>query len=87
MCTLTFLESDIEAYLNRRLINIKQVANTTQINFTKGLKLPSAKGMSIGDESAEERNSNNQTQEVAEIPEVTSSNRDALNQTVNKSKW
>jgi hypothetical protein len=40
--------------------------------------------MSIGNESTEEKNSNNQTQEIGDIPEVTSSNRDALNQTVNK---
>lgn len=73
-------------YLNKRLINIKQIANTTQINFSKGLKLPSAKGMSIENDSAEERNSTNQIQEAGEIPEITSNNRDALNQTVNKSK-
>lgn len=53
----------------KRLVNIKQSANTTQMNFNRGLKLPNPKGMnSIGDDSAED----NMT---------TQSHQDALNRT------
>ena len=53
----------------RRLINIKHSANTTQMNFSKGLRFPSTRGMkSIGDDSAEDNISNQ-------------SHQDALNQT------
>lgn len=50
-------------------MNMKYSANTTQMNFSKGLKFPSAKGMkSIGDDSAEDNITNQ-------------SNQDALNKT------
>jgi hypothetical protein len=54
----------------RRLVNIKHNGNTTQVNFTKGFKIPkSANNMkSIGDDSAEDNLTNQ-------------SNQDALNRT------
>lgn len=53
----------------RRLVNIKHSANTTHMNFTKGLRFPSTRGMkSIGDDSAEDNVTNQ-------------SHPDALNQT------
>lgn len=58
----------------RRLLNIKHSANTTKMNFTKGLKFPPTKGMkSIGDDSAED-NATNQ------------SNPDGLNKTNEEGK-
>jgi len=48
----------------RYLMNIKQIANSTQMNFTEGLKFPSAKGMkSIGDDSAEDNVTNHSNNE------------------------
>jgi hypothetical protein len=43
----------------RQLVNAKHSANTTQMNFSKGLKLPSTRGMkSINDDSAEDNITN-----------------------------
>lgn len=49
----------------RRLLNIKYSANTTQMNFAKGLKLPPTRGMkSIGDDSAEDNITNHSNNDV-----------------------
>lgn len=61
----------------RHLFKVKHSANTTQMNFTKGLKLPSTRGMkSIGDDSAEDNitNQSNQEQEDADPMNIQASN-------------
>lgn len=60
----------------RHLFSIKNSANTTQMNFTKGLKLPSTRGMkSIGDDSAEDNVTNQSNHdEIADPMNIQTNN-------------